>query len=215
MAEPGSISDAQVALLGLLGERPMHAWEIERTAKHRDMRSWTDLSTSTIYKHLSELERHGHVASREEVSGGRLRKVYSVTEQGEEALRSRLRELLSEPQRLKWRVDLATYNIDLLPADESIACLETYRRRLSEAAHGYSELDAYLDGAGCSLHRRAVARRPLHLIEGEMRWVDEFLDELSRSFRPPEARSPPFAGNRASCVSVDVDTNSVDIQDAS
>jgi hypothetical protein len=118
------------------------------------------------------------VESREEVSDGRLRKVYSVTGLGEEALRSRLRELLSEPQRLKWRVDLATCNIDLLPVDEAIGCLETYRQQLAEAAHGYRELDAYLDGAGCSLHRRAVARRPLHLIEGEIRWADEFLDEL-------------------------------------
>lgn len=176
-----ALGDAQVALLGLLSERPMHAWEIERTARHRDMRFWTDLSTSTIYKHLGALGKAGHVSVAEEVSDGRLRKVYSVTPQGGESLRERLRAILSEPQHLKWRLDLATYNLDLLPREEAIACLETYRRELGEGARGYRELDAYLDQSGCALHRRAVSRRPLHLLEGEMRWVDEFLDELRRA----------------------------------
>jgi DNA-binding PadR family transcriptional regulator len=176
-----SPNHAQVALLGLLSERPMHAWEIERTAKHRDMRSWTDLSTSTIYKHLTALADADHLSCVEEVSDGRLRKVYSPTEQGSEELLVRLRELLSEPWQPKWPVDLATYNLGLLPREEAIACLETYRRRLGEAARGYRQLDQYLEGTGCALHRRAVARRPLHMIDGEVRWVDEFLDELRRS----------------------------------
>jgi DNA-binding PadR family transcriptional regulator len=181
MPDSPCLSHAQVALLGLLSERPMHAWEIERTARHRDMRSWTDLSTSTIYKHLSALAEAGHVRYVEEVSDGRLRKVYSPTEQGSDELRANLRDLLSEPRQPTWPVDLATYNLDLLPREEAIACLEEYRRRLGEAAEGYRALDRYLDGAGCSLPRRAVARRPLHLIDGEIRWVDEFLDELRLS----------------------------------
>lgn len=181
MAVSTAESDAQVALLGLLSERPMHAWEIERTVEHRDMRSWTDLSTSTIYKHLVALENDRRVDSVEEVRDGRLRKVYAITPEGSEALRHRLRELLSTPQHLKWRVDLATYNADLLPRAEAIACLEEYRRALEETAHGYRRLDAYLESSGCPLHRRAVARRPLHLIEGEKRWVDEYLDELRQS----------------------------------
>ena len=181
MAHPTVVNDAQVALLGLLSERPMHAWEIERTAKHRDMRFWTDLSTSTIYKHLNALEKTGHVHSSEEAIGGRLRRTYSLTDEGSSALKERLRDILSEPQHLKWRIDLGTYNIDLLPRDEAVACLEAYRQALGEAARGYRELDEYLDGSGCPLHRRAVARRPMHLLEGEMRWADEFLDELRRS----------------------------------
>jgi Cu+-exporting ATPase len=39
--------------------------------------------------------------------------------------------------------------------------------------------------------------------------------DLDGSFRPPEARSCRFAGDRASCRSVRVDTNSVDIWGAS
>ena len=107
--------------------------------------------------------------------------MYFLTEQGADVLRTRLRKLLSEPQQPKWPVDLATYNLDLLPREEAIACLETYRRRLGDAAQGYRALDDYLDGAGCPRPRRAVARRPLHLIAGEIRWVDEFLDELRQA----------------------------------
>ncbi len=178
MTQAQPLADAQVALLGLLSERPMHAWEIERTARHRDLRSWTELSTSTIYKHLTALEKNGHLESREEVADGRLRKVYSITDQGAVALRGRLRGILSEPRYPTWRIDLATYNLDLLPREEALECLEAYRAELGERMRGYRELDAYLDGAGCGLHRRAVARRSLRLLEGDAGWVDEFLDEL-------------------------------------
>jgi DNA-binding PadR family transcriptional regulator len=171
-------SDAQVALLGLLSERPMHAWEIERTVKYRDMRFWTTLSQSGIYRHLAALEEDDRVSAHEETHDGRLRKVYAITPAGREALLGRLRELLREPHHQKWRVDLATYNVDLLPPEEAVACLERYRTRLADNARGYRELDEFLAAEGCPAHRRAVARRPLRLIEGELTWVDEFLKEL-------------------------------------
>jgi DNA-binding PadR family transcriptional regulator len=174
-------SDAQVALLGLLSERPMHAWEIERTVKYRDMRFWTTLSQSGIYRHLAALEKDDRVSAHEETHDGRLRKVHAITPAGREALLGRLRELLREPQHQKWRVDLATYNVDLLPPEEAVACLERYRKRLAEHARGYRELDEFLAAEGCPAHRRAVARRPLRLIEGELTWVDEFLEELRQA----------------------------------
>ncbi len=159
----------------------MHAWEIERTVKYRDMRFWTALSQSGIYRHLSALEEGDRVTAHEETHDGRLRKVYAITPAGQRALRERLRELLREPQHQRWRLDLATYNVDLLSREEAVACLERYRERLADDARGYRELDEFLAAEGCPGHRRAVARRPLRLIEGELTWVDEFLEELRQA----------------------------------
>ncbi len=173
------ISAADAALLGLLSEGPMHAWQIEKEVRWRDMRSWTDLSQSTIYKQLRSLERAGLVAGREEVADGRLRKVHSLTPNGRSALTDRLCELLAEPQHLKWRVDVATYNVDLLPAGQVLECLARYRAKLEESVRGYRDLERFLTESGCPTHRLAVARRPVRLLEGEIRWVDEFTAELT------------------------------------
>jgi DNA-binding PadR family transcriptional regulator len=173
-----AISTAEIALLGLLAEEPMHPWQINKEVHWRDMRSWTDLSQSAIYKQLRSLEVAGLVAVEEVVADGRLRKVYTLSESGREVLRESLCELLAEPEHLKWRVDLATYNVDQITPDRAAECLIAYRARLVDQVAGYRALEQFLIESGCPKHRLAVARRPAYVLEGEMRWVDEFIAEL-------------------------------------
>jgi len=187
------IPNADVALLGLLSEEPKHPWQIDKDVEWRDMRFWTDLSQSTIYRQLRALKKAGLVTAREEKAEGRLRKVYSATDAGRAALRERLRELLSEPEHLKWRVDLGTSNLDLLPPEEALEALARYRVKLEENVKCYHELEQFLIDSGCPVHRLALARRPIRLYEGEIRWLDEYVAELTAnpagSATPAEARS--------------------------
>src|SRR5512136_2927247 len=97
------LSNAETALLGLLCEEPMHPWQIQKVVQHRDMRHWTELSQATIYSQLRSLKRARLVECRPQVDRGRLRKVYSVTPAGRAALRTKVRELLTEPEPMKWR----------------------------------------------------------------------------------------------------------------
>ena len=172
------ISDADTALLGLLSEEPMHPWQIDKDVRWRDMRFWTDLSQSTIYKQLRALEGAGLVTAHEEIVEGRLRKVYTLTDDGAAVLRDRLCDLLTEPEHIKWRVDLATYNIDLLPLEQALDCLGAYRIKLEENIKGYRDLEKFLIESDCPTHRLALARRPVHLLEGEIRWLDAYVAEL-------------------------------------
>jgi DNA-binding PadR family transcriptional regulator len=180
MKTPRKLSNAETALLGLLCEEPMHPWQIEKVVRHRDMRHWTDLSQATIYSQLRSLKRAKLVECRQEIGQGRLRKVYSVTKAGRAALRDKVRELLTEPEPMKWRVDLATYNLDLLTVQEAGACLKEYRQKLKEGIACYRKLAEYMEGCGCSKSRCAVAWRPIYLFEGEIRWVDDFIRQLRR-----------------------------------
>jgi DNA-binding PadR family transcriptional regulator len=94
------LSNAEAALLGLLSEKPMHPYQIEQEVKSRDMRSWTDLSMSSIYKLMRKLEREGLVIKQvRKSSANRLRKLYSITPEGERNLKSRIRELMAAPGR--------------------------------------------------------------------------------------------------------------------
>jgi len=175
------LSNADVALLALLCEERMHAWKLEKVVEYRDTRFWTDLSQSTIYKQLRALEKAGLVESVQEVSDGRMRKVYSITPSGRTALVSRLRELLSEPEHLKWRVDLGTYNLSLLPKKQALSCLKAYRAKLLENIEDYRRLEEFMKSVGCSAVRLAVSRRPVYLLEAETRWLDDFSKELQKN----------------------------------
>lgn len=174
------LTNAKAALLGLLSERPMHPYQIEQQVKYREMRSWTDLSMSSIYKLLKALEKDGFVKSTNQVSPeNRLRKLHTISGEGKKALREKLESLLSEPEHTKWQVDIGTYNLSLLPSKSVRKALEKYRLGLKEKIEGYNALLKFLQDSGCPPHRFSVATRPVFLLKGEIDWVDSCLSDLS------------------------------------
>lgn len=175
------LSNAESALLGLLSEQPMYPYQIEQEVKYRDMRFWTELSMSSIYKLLLKLEKAGFVERTDEISPeNRLRKLYSVSDAGRKALQDKLVKLLSEPEHIRWQVDIATYNCDLLPAETVRASLNEYRKALEVKIKGYDDLHKFLQDSGCPSHRMSVATRPVYLLNGEIEWIDALLAQIAR-----------------------------------
>ena len=58
------ISNAELALLSLIAEQPRHAYEIEQVIEERNIRYWTELGFSSIYRILSKLEESGWLAGQ-------------------------------------------------------------------------------------------------------------------------------------------------------
>ncbi len=176
------VTNAEAALMGLLAENPKHPYQIEKDVQYRDMRSWTDLSMSSIYKLLKKLEDAGMVKAEVELSeGNRARKIFEITADGREALEVKLRALLRKPEIPKDPFNLAIYNSDQLPVNEIKDCLMLYREEVQELVEGYKRLEQFLRDSDCSPARLAVAVRPQHHWEGELRWLEAYLKELGKS----------------------------------
>lgn len=174
------ISNAEAALLGLLSEEPMYPYQIEQQVKYRDMRFWTELSMSSIYKVLGKLEKKSLVVRTNEVSEeNRLRKLYAISEDGKKALQEKLVTLLSVPEHVRWQVDIGTYNSNLLPAKIVRKSLKEYRNALEKNIQSYEDLLKFLNDSDCPSYRFAIATRPVYLLRGEIAWVDAYLAELA------------------------------------
>ena len=78
-------SVSRLFLLSALHQRPMHGYEI---AKFIKATGCCDPSDAMIYPALRELLDGGYLECRTEATGGRERKVCSLTEKGEEAYRA-------------------------------------------------------------------------------------------------------------------------------
>lgn len=175
------ISNAEAALLGLLSEQPMHPYQIEQEVKYRDMRFWTELSMSTIYKLLKKLEKDGLVTRTDEVSSeNRLRKLYSLSDEGKRLLKEKILSLLSEPEHVRWQIDIGTYNSNLIPDKEVHASLLKYREALEKKISEYEALLKFLQDNQCPTYRFAVATRPIFLLKGEIQWVNSYLKQLKQ-----------------------------------
>jgi len=170
-----SITNKETALLGLLHEEPMHPYQIEKVVQYRDMRFWTEISMSSIYKVLSNLEEKGLVKSNVSISdANKPQRTYSLTDEGKKALSNKVIELLSEPERLIHRIDLGTYNMDAADPKEIRPALERYEKKLMEDLKGYRDLEEFMRGEGCPENRVAVAVRPQFLIRAELEWLEGF-----------------------------------------
>ncbi len=78
-----SLTPAELAVLGLLAERPQHGYELEEVIVARGMREWTEIGFSSIYYVLARLHERGLVSEKAQPSArGKARKVYAPTKAG-------------------------------------------------------------------------------------------------------------------------------------
>ena len=184
-----TLSNLETALMGLLCEKAMHPYEIEKTIEARGMRDWTEISMSSVYKLLRSLEKDGLARSSMRISTGhRAQKVYEVTPAGREAMRAKVKQLISAWSKPIWPVDLALSNLDLLSAEEASEALGAYIQDLDKMIKCYGELKAYL-AEHCPLKNQQMAERPLRLMEAEKDWANEFRRQYAKSLkRAPKKR---------------------------
>jgi DNA-binding PadR family transcriptional regulator len=121
------ISNAELALLSLVAEYPKHAYEIEKIIEERNMRYWTEIGFSSIYRNLSKLEASGLLNGQMQPPEGRgpARKVYSLTLAGEKAWQEAALGTLSQPERKYSSFLLGLDNLGALSPKEVLAAIQT------------------------------------------------------------------------------------------
>lgn len=76
----------EMLLLSLLSQGEQYAYELSKTLKEQS-RGLFDIQGPSLYTALYRLQERGHVATREEQVGRRIRVYYRLLPQGEEYLR--------------------------------------------------------------------------------------------------------------------------------
>jgi len=181
-----TLTNAETALLGLLAEGPRHPYQIEKEVEFRDMRSWTDLSMSAIYKLLAGLETRGLVTSHAELAArNRTRKVCRLAPAGRRALRASVLAQLRTARVAKDPFHVAIYNAGVLGHGAVCRALRAYRRSLESLVDCYGKLEQFMVSQNCSRYHLAVATRPRHLMAADIVWVDGILKAWSQ----PPART--------------------------
>ena len=128
------LTDAELVLLSLIYEQPMHGYQLEQTITQRNMRTWTDLSTSSIYYVLQRLEEKGFVerAAPAGEEKGVPRKVYEITGAGQRIWKEATLRALSHPRFTYTNFLMGLHNLWNIPAGEALEAVKTYRQWLED-----------------------------------------------------------------------------------
>jgi DNA-binding PadR family transcriptional regulator len=171
------MTNAELAILGLVAEKPRHGYEIEQVIEHRGMRNWTEIGFSSIYYLLKKLEGEGLVEGHlEEAERGPARKVYQATAAGRRALEAGSLEALVVPRPWSFPVMLGLAHLPTLPPDRARASLLRYRdsitdrlTHLAESRDKQQPLPYFVD---------AMFEYSQCLLEAELGWLDRFLRRM-------------------------------------
>ncbi|HWQ65821.1 MAG TPA: PadR family transcriptional regulator [Methanospirillum sp.] len=170
----------ETALLGLLSEKPMYPYEIEKKVVEHDMRYWTEISLSSIYKVLEKLEKKFLVDVNLTVTEtNKVKKIYTLTEKGDRELKERIVEIMSELEISIFQIDLALANLHILTPAEVNEVMAKYITSIDSRITCYLELEQYLIEHECEVGNIHLSRRRQYLIRAEREWAQQFLEEYN------------------------------------
>ena len=176
------MTNAELAILGLVMETPRHGYEIEQTIEERGMRDWTDVGFSSIYYILKKLEQRGLITSHKEPAPGRgpARKVYSITGQGQGAWYKATLEALSEPGMPSQSFLLGLAGLPAVPNAQAIPALREYKAKL-EARRAGIETRWKDSGEDMPLFLDGMFEYSYRLVQTEIEWLEKFINKLEDS----------------------------------
>lgn len=127
-----------LAVMALLGERPMHPYEMAQVLRQRGKEHSIKIHYGSLYTVVRNLEKHGFV----EVTGTQRqgnrpeRTVYGLTASGREETHEWLADLLAVPVHEFPRFESALSLMAVLPVDEALELLGRRARQLDVCAAG-------------------------------------------------------------------------------
>jgi PadR family transcriptional regulator len=171
------ITNREAAILGLLCERPMHAYEIEKIIEERNMRYWTEISFSTLYYELKKLQQKKLVTAKTKISKNNVaQKVYTINDEGKKTMKDKVKELLSHVEKIIWQVDLGMANICLIEQKETIESFTKYITSIDNYIKMYQELLEFLKKNNYPDSDLALAERPIMHLKVEKKWAKEYVE---------------------------------------
>ncbi|GAA1364098.1 GyrI-like domain-containing protein [Catellatospora chokoriensis] len=138
-----TLTDAELTVLGLLGEQPRHGYELERVIEERGVRAWTALGFSSIYYLLDKLAARGLIEATAtpsaEKRSAKSRATYQVTAAGRDQCAAATRDALTALTPVRSRVLIGMANSPGLPEGDVVAGLT---RRLGALREQLAEVRA-------------------------------------------------------------------------
>jgi len=201
----------EMAVLGLLKERPMHGYQLSRELSDAHGPFWR-VSYGSLYPTLRRLERDGAIEATPEIDAdarpaesrsarsaksrtkGRRKTVYRITELGERMFLELLEETPQEGQSedARFRVRLGFFRY--LPPDTRIRLMERRRAALEQRLAAID--DAIRTGTNDDDYRRAVLEHSRASTGSDIAWLSglmqaerDRIDLASPRYRGSERRA--------------------------
>lgn len=173
------MTNAELAILGLVVEAPRHGYEIEQLIEQRGIRNWTDVGFSSIYYILTKLEQRGWISGHLQPAAGRgpSRNVYTIQPEGQVAWHQSTLAALSGPSQPNSSFLLGLAGLPGIQPEEAVDALREYRKRILKRRDEVQE--AWRQAETLPFFLQGMFEYSNNLIETELDWLDRYIPRLA------------------------------------
>jgi len=184
------MTDAELAILSIVAEGPIHGHNLQTVITRRGLRVWTNIGVSSMYYVLEKLERQGLVESAaNSPTDGASRREYRITPAGSGVLQTAVADLLSTPRGGANSFELGLANLHVLRPSQVRSALTAYRQGLVSLLAQARERWRQLKEHRAPFHLDAMFGHQVASLEAELAWITAFAEEWE-SRAPAEAPAP-------------------------
>lgn len=178
--------DDKLLLLGILKQSEMHGYQLYDFIE-QNLTTCTTLKKPSAYFLLGKMEQEGLVQVAEQRVGNRPpRKVYGLTEKGEQLFEQWLKENLSQYTPTIFPGDIGIAFLDQIPIEQGISLLQN---RLQKMQAHLAELESLPPHPGSAAY---LIRHQIHHLSHEIQWLKDVLQELQAGQLPEAHRESQF-----------------------
>jgi DNA-binding PadR family transcriptional regulator len=181
-------TNSELAILGLIAEKPVHGYEVEQIVEQRGMRQWTDIGFSSIYHILNKLEKNGLLRDEIQAAGARpARRIFHLTSLGKDVLLNEIHRRLSSPRVHSSDMDLVLANWMLFPQDVIITGLREQRQYLAQRLEQVrAQWENDLRESNFPLPINELFDHTCHALKTEIEWLDACLHRHTNQNGQPD-----------------------------
>jgi len=174
------VTNAELAILSLIAEKPRHGYDIEQVIETRGMRDWTEIGFSSIYYILRKLEKDGLVTSQVTPAEGRgpARKVYQITSKGKAAFLQAGLDAIRFAESPNTGLLMGMSLLPALPQDEALQALNSLREKLADRIRALK--DQVDNQQPMPPHVVAMFDYSLTLAQTEYNWLEGFISQFGK-----------------------------------
>ncbi|MGY4769035.1 PadR family transcriptional regulator [Kribbella sp. CWNU-51] len=168
------------AVLGSLGERPMHPYEISTMLRARGKDQSIKVNYGSLYSVVGALEKHGFIEALETVREGNRpeRTVYQITTAGQAEFSDWLAELIGTPTREFHPLEAGLAYLPGLPPDRVLELLDQRLTTIDGEIQELTELHDQMDSVEFPRIFWIESEFRLKLLEAESAYVHQLAAEI-------------------------------------
>ncbi len=184
------MTDAELAILSIVAEGPIHGYDIQTIITQRGLRAWTNIGVSSMYYVLEKLERQGLIESTSaQRTEGVSRRQYRITPAGFGVLQTAVADLISTPREYANGFELGLANLHVLRPSQIRTAFIAYRQELISRLAQARDRWLQFKESGTPFNVDAMMGHHVAMLEAELDWIKEFIEQWETQ-APPDEPAP-------------------------